>query len=132
MRVYKIITDMTLEESENIDKILSEEDGELIKSLNWDTEIFSWDHEEGGNYVPYLICEEGVMDLISDLCNEYGFVFGPIDITEEFLMGLHKIPDSDFDDYRRSHLNEDIVYAKIAKLGVDSLDEVDKYILHNI
>lgn len=131
MRVYEIITDMTLEESENIDIIFTEEDGEIIKSLDWDSEIFSWDLVEEGKFIPYVICQENVMDLISSMCHKYGFIFKPTDITEEFLLGVYKIPDLDFDQYRADNLTEDLVYKKVKKFGASSLDELDKYVLEN-
>jgi hypothetical protein len=131
MKVWKIITDLTVDESENLHDIFTEEDGNVIREMDENMEIYSWDFIEGDIYIPYLICSEAVVYKISELCDNYAIKFGPIDITEEFLLGLHDIPDSDFDQYRVDNLTEDLVYKKVKKFGASSLDSVDKYILEN-
>ncbi len=131
MRVWKIITDLTVEESENINDIFSREDGDIVRNLDENSEIYSWDLVDGDIYIPYLICTEEVVNIISELSHKYAIKFGPIDITEEFLLGLHEIPDSDFDQYRADNLTEDLVYKKLKKFGASSLDELDKYVLEN-
>lgn len=131
MKVWKIITDLTLEESENLYDIFTEEDGNLIREIDSNTEIYSWDFTDDDVFIPYLICTENVVYAISDLCEKYAIKFGPIDITDEFLMGLHEIPDEDFDNYRINNLTEDIVYSKVKKFGGKSLDWLDKQVLEN-
>jgi hypothetical protein len=131
MRVYKIITDITEEESDNMDKIVSEEDGILIVKLDETEDIFSWDFVEGETFIPYMICTEEAIKTFTYVCTKYGYQFEPIDITEEFLMGQHEIPDSDFIRYREENLTEDMVFDKIKKYGGDSLSELDKTILLN-
>ena len=132
MKVWKVMTDLTVEEGDMIQDIFTDEDGDFIRSLDENEEIFSWDFVDGEIYIPYLLCTKEVAYAIRDICDKYAIKLLPIDITEDFLMGLYKIPDSDFEDYRLANLNEDLVYSKIAKFGVESLDEVDKYVLHNI
>ena len=131
MRVWKVITDLTEEESELVTDMFTKEDADLIKKMDANSEIFSWDFIDGDIFIPYLLCTELVMDGICDMCSRYGILFGPIDITEEFLMGLHEIPDSDFEEYRINNLTEDIVYSKVKKFGGKSLDWLDKRILEN-
>jgi hypothetical protein len=131
MRVWKIITDLTFEESENINDIFSEEDGNVIRQMDENTEMYSWDFVDGDMFIPYLICTEDVVYAISELCDKYEIKFGPIDITEEFLLGIHNIPDEDFEQYRADNLTEDLVYKKIRKFGACSLDKLDKYVLEN-
>ena len=129
MKVWKIITDLTPEQGEGIDEIFTREDGDLIRNLDGNNEIFSWDYIEDDVYIPYLLCTEQVINILSDLCQKYNFKFGPIDVTEEFLLGRFDIPDSDFEEFRVDNLTEDMVYGKIKKFGVDSLDDLDKRIL---
>ena len=131
MKVWKVITDLTLEESENIHDIFSEADANIIREMDANTEIYSWDFVDGDIFIPYLICTEKVVYAISELCDRYAIKFGPIDITDEFLMGLHEIPDEDFDNYRINNLTEDIVYSKVKKFGGRSLDWLDKQVLEN-
>lgn len=131
MKVWKIITDLTLEESDNIHDLFTQEDGDIIRRMDENTELYSWDFVDGDIFIPYLICSEEVVEAISNLCDKYAIKFGPIDITEEFLLGLHDIPDSDFEQYRADNLTEDLVYKKIKKFGGSSLDELDKYVLEN-
>ncbi len=131
MKVWKIITDLTVEESENLYDIFSEADANIIREMDVTTEIYSWDFVDGDIFIPYLICTENVVYAISDLCDRYAIKFGPIDITDEFLMGLHEIPDEDFDNYRINNLTEDIVYSKVKKFGGRSLDWLDKQVLEN-
>ena len=131
MKVWKVITDLTLEESENLHDIFSEADANIIREMDSVTEIYSWDFVDGDIFIPYLICTENVVYAISDLCDRYAIKFGPIDITDEFLMGLHEIPDEDFDNYRINNLTEDIVYSKVKKFGGRSLDWLDKQVLEN-
>jgi len=129
MKVWKIITDLTPEQGEGIDEIFTREDGDLIRNLDGNNEIFSWDYIEDDVYIPYLLCTEQVINILSDLCQKYNFKFGPIDVTEEFLLGRFVIPDSDFEEFRVDNLTEDMVYWKIKKFGVESLDDLDKRIL---
>ena len=129
MKVWKIITDLTPEQSENIDEIFTKDDGAIIRNLDRNSEIFSWDFIEDDMFIPYLLCTEEVVNSLSDICHKYEIKFGPIDITEEFLMGQHNIPDSDFEEYRIYNLTEDMVYDKIKKFGSESLDPLDKRIL---
>jgi hypothetical protein len=131
MRVWKIITDLTEEESELITEMFTQEDADIIREMDSKSEISSWDFVDGDIFIPYLLCTESVMNGICDMCGRYGISFGPIDITEEFLMGLHEIPDSDFEEYRINNLTEDIVYSKVKKFGGKSLDWLDKRILEN-
>ena len=131
MRVWKIITDLTVEESENINEIFTIEDGDIVRDLDENCEIYSWDLIDGEIFIPFLLCTEQVIDIVSDLSHKYGIKFGPIDITEEFLMGLVEIPDSDFTRFREENLTEDIVFDKIKKYGGESLSELDKTILLN-
>ena len=131
MKVWKVITDLTVEENDLLDELFSEEDANKIREMDENSDIFSWDFIDGKTYIPYLICTEPVMDVICDICDRYSIAFGPIDITEEFLLGLHDIPDSDFVNYREENLTEDLVYKKIKKFGGSSLDELDKYVLEN-
>jgi hypothetical protein len=129
MKVWKRITDLTPEQGEGIDEIFTREDGDLIRNLDGNNEIFSWDYIEDDVYIPYLLCTEQVINILSDLCQKYNFKFGPIDVTEEFLLGRFAIPDSDFEEFRVDNLTEDMVYWKIKKFGVESLDDLDKRIL---
>lgn len=129
MKVWKVITDLSPEQSESIDELFTIEDGDLIRNLDGNNEIFSWDFIEDDLYIPYLICTEEVVNILSDICDSYKIKFETIDITEEFLMGLYHIPDSDFDEFRIDNLTEDLVYSKIKKFGADSLDDLDKRIL---
>lgn len=131
MKVWKVITDLTVEENDLLDELFSEEDANKIREMDENSDIFSWDFINGKTYIPYLICTEPVMEVICDICDRYSISFGPIDITEEFLLGLHDIPDSDFVKYREENLTEDLVYKKIKKFGGSSLDKLDKYVLEN-
>lgn len=131
MKVWKIITDLTEEEHDNLVNVFSLEDAEAIREMDEESEIFSWDEIIDGQMQPYLMCSEEIIEKISELCQKYDIKFGPIEITEPFLMGEYEIPDSDFIRYREENLTEDLVYEKIKKLGVDSLTDLDKFVLQN-
>ena len=131
MKIWKIITDLTAEESDHIDDIFDEESGDIIRSLDTENEIYSWDLIDGDIYIPYLICTEEIIDILTEISHKHGVEFDAEDITEEFLLGMHVIPDSDFDQYRADNLTEDLVYEKLKRFGKDSLDEIDKQVLEN-
>jgi hypothetical protein len=129
MRVWKVITDLTEEENEFVIDLFQEDDIQSIYEMDRNGEVYNWDEVVDGVMRPYFLCTEAVIDKLSEICYKYGIKFGPIDITEDFLMGLYEIPDSDFIRYREEHLTEDIVYKKIKKFGGSSLDDLDKYVL---
>lgn len=129
MKVWKVLTNLSVEESENINEIFNEEDGDVIRKLDRDNEIYSWDFIEGEVFIPYLICDETVINILVDMTIQYGYQIEAVDITHDFLLGQYEIPDSDFEDYRINNLTEDMVYEKIKKFGSDSLDGLDKRIL---
>lgn len=129
MKVWKISTNLTVEMNDNIHNIFSIEDALAITEMDDSGEVFAWDDEENGFMIPYLICDESIVDQLIKICENYDITFEPTDITEDFLMGMYDIPDSDFTDYLEENLTEDIVYAKIKRLGVNSLTDLDKRIL---
>lgn len=131
MRVWKIITDLTPEQNAMYPGAFSNEDDMRIIKLGRDHGIQSWDHEKEDIVIPYLICTEDVLNELLDIVEKYDIKFEPIDITEEFLMGLHLIPDEGFIKFREDNITEDIVYAKIKKYGGKSLDELEKSVLEN-
>jgi hypothetical protein len=129
MKVWKILTNLTVEESENINEIFNEDEGDIIRKLDRDNEIYSWDFIDGDVFIPYLICTETVIDILVEITVQHGYLIEAIDITHDFLLGQYEIPDSDFEDYRLNNLTEDMVYEKIKKFGSVSLDGLDKKIL---
>jgi len=129
MKVWKILIDITEEESDNIHNLFTEEEGDAIREIDDRGEMFSFDDWETGTH--YFMCTEEVVNFVAGLCHKYDMNFGYIDVTEEFLMGIHEIPDEDFIHYRESHLNEDIVYMKLKKFGARSLTDLDKSVLEN-
>lgn len=129
MKVWKILIDITEEESNEIQNLFTEEEGNAIREIDERGEIFSFDDWETGTH--YFICTEEVVNFVGDLCYKYSMNFGFIDVTEEFLMGIHEIPDEDFIQYREMNLDEDIIYAKIKKFGARSLTDLDKNVLAN-
>ena len=131
MRVWKVITDLTEEENEIVVDLFQEDDIQAIYEMDRNGEVYNWDNVIDGVMHPYFLCTEPVIDKISEICYRYGIKFGPIDITEEFLMGMYEIPDSDFIRYREENITEDIVYTKIKRFGADSLSDLDKWILEN-
>ena len=131
MRVWKVITDLNPDESDFLEDIFSYEDQEILRGIAEGEMVYNWDFIDGDVFIPYIICSETVIEALSEMCDKCGIAFGPIDITEEFLMGLHEIPDSDFEEYRINNLTEDIIYSKVKKFGGRSLDWLDKRILEN-
>ena len=131
MKVWKIITDLTPEQNENLDEIFSDEDQMLLYKLGKDHTVYNWDHVTENTVTPYVICDEDIMDVMCNLCDRYDIKWGPIEITEEFLMGLHWVPDVDFTIFRELNITEDIIYDKIKKFGGKSLDDLEKSILKN-
>ena len=131
MRVWKVITDLNPDESDFLEDIFSYEDQEILREIAEGEMVYNWDFIDGDVFIPYIICSETVIEALSEMSDKCGIAFGPIDITEEFLMGLHEIPDEDFDNYRINNLTEDIVYSKVKKFGGRSLDWLDKHILEN-
>lgn len=131
MRVWKVITDLNPDESDFLEDIFSYEDQVILRGIAEGEMVYNWDFVDGDVFIPYIICSESVIEALSEMSDKCGIAFGPIDITEEFLMGLHEIPDEDFDNYRINNLTEDIVYSKVKKFGGKSLDWLDKRILEN-
>jgi len=131
MRVWKIITDLTEEENNRLDKVFSKEDGQIMRDLFTDEKIFAWDEVINNVMYPYAICTDEVMELVSDIAHKYNIKFGPIDITDEFLMGVYEIPDEDFIRYREENMTEDLVYEKLKRFGACSLTDFDKGVLAN-
>jgi hypothetical protein len=131
MKVWKVITDITLDQYNSFGEIFSPEDASMLLALGDEYEIFNWDFVENETVIPFIICPKVLMDLMSCVVEKYNIKFKPVDITEDFLMGLHDVPDPDFTMFREDNLTEDIVYEKIKKFGGSSLDDVDKYILEN-
>jgi hypothetical protein len=132
MKVWKVETDLTIEENEFIEDLFSEADGQVIRDMQkTDSDIYNWDDvSENGFMIPYFICDDSAMETLVELCDKYHIKFLPNDITTDFMMGLVSIPDSDFTRFREDYLDEDTVYLKIKKFGVESLDEIDKKVLN--
>ena len=129
MKIWKVITNLTEEENDNIVNFFSDEDAAIIYELDEKSEVFGYDEIVDGMIHPYLLCTEEVIKVVADISKKYNLEFDYTDITDEFLMGMYEIPDSDFTDFRVENLTEDLVYRKIKELGVDSLTELDKKIL---
>ncbi len=132
MRVWKIITDLTPEQNAMYPDAFLDEDNKRIEDLGREHGIQSWDHEKEDAIIPYLICTEDAVKELIAITKKYDIKFEPIDITEEFLMGLHLIPDDGFIKFREDNITEDIVYAKIKKYGGKSLDKLEKSVLENL
>ena len=131
MRVWKVITNVTEDQDFYYYDAFSLEDQSTVRSRINEKNFFDYDFVENGMLSSYVICPEEIMEMICNLCDGYEINLASIDITEEFLMGLHDIPSDDFDNYRLENLTEDIIYLKVKKFGGKSLDEVDKHILEN-
>jgi hypothetical protein len=130
MKVYKILTNITVYQNDTVDSWMSFQDKYELAEAIESTTVYNYDLIENDIITPFIICESKFIFIIKSIVEKYNITFLPVDITKEFLYGKIHIPDDDFVNYRKLNLTEDIVFDKINELGADSLDDLDKKILH--
>lgn len=130
MKVYRILTDITTYQNDTVEDWMSIKDKNEISKIADSSSFYNYDIIENDIITPFIICESKFMFVLKSVIEKYGIKFIPEDITKEFLYGKVHIPDEDFINYRKQNLTEDIIFDKINELGAESLDELDKKILH--
>jgi hypothetical protein len=128
MLVWKIAAEMSKELEEEI----SEREKKFLEFIVENNTFHVWEDEDAEKNTSYIICENNVLEMVESLFLENHITYTKEDVTEDFLMGILKIPCLEFREYREAHIDVDIVLDKIRKYGIDSLDESDKSVLNSI
>jgi hypothetical protein len=132
MFVYRIDTNLTKEEAEDIYKNLTFEELEDLESFD----MKAYDIEINDTMSSFVITTRDVLARIILFLRYNQIEFEYEDISDEILMGKTLFKDSDFQNDIENFIKEnttiDCILDKINQFGIDCLSEFDKKFLeHN-
>lgn len=131
MFVYRIDTNLTKKESEDIYKNLTYDEIEDIESFNMN----ACDVEINGVMSSFIITTRDVLVKIILFLRQNQIDFSYEDISDEVLFGQMSFESVEFqesiNDFIRENITIDTVLDKINQYGIENLSEFDKKFLDN-
>lgn len=131
MFVYRIDTNLTKKESEDIYKNLTYDEIEDIESFN----MSACDVEINGVMSSFIITTRDVLVKIILFLRQNQIDFSYEDISDEVLFGQMSFESVEFqegiNDFIRKNITIDTVLDKINQYGIENLSEFDKKFLDN-
>lgn len=131
MFVYRIDTNLTKEEAEDIYNNLTIDEIEDLESFN----MKAYDIEINGSMSSFVITTRDVLARIILFLRNNEIDFEYEDISDEILIGQMSFKDEDFqkdiDDFIKENITVDCILDKINQFGIDCLSEVDRKFLKN-
>jgi len=133
MFVYRIDTNLTKEEAEDIYKNLTFEELEDLESFD----MKAYDIEINGTMSSFVITTRDVLARIILFLRYNQIEFEYEDISDEILIGKTLFKDLDFqndiEDFIKENITIDCILDKINQFGIDCLSDFDKNFLeqHN-
>ncbi len=128
---YKINTNLTKLESEEILDSLSPDEVETLHSFN----LKAHDEEVDGKMVSYIICDRSVFSKIVLFLRQKCVQFDFEDISDDVLTNNISFVGTDFEEEVSEFITENItvdhILDKINKFGINNLSEKDKQFLDN-
>jgi hypothetical protein len=131
MFVYRIDTNLTKEEAEDIYKNLTIDELDDLESFN----MKAYDIEINGSMSSFVITTRDVLVRIVLFLRNNEIDFEYEDISDEVLIGQMSFKDEDFqkdiDNFIKENITIDCILDKINQFGMDCLSEVDRKFLEN-
>ena len=129
MFVYRIDTNLTKEEAEDIYKNLTIDEIEDLESFD----MKAYDIEINGSMSSFVITTRDVLARIILFLRNNEIDFDYEDISDEILIGQMSFKDEDFqkdiDNFIKENITVDCILDKINQFGIDCLSEVDRNFL---
>jgi len=126
---YKISTDLTKSEGEEILDSLTSDELNLLNSFN----IKAYDEEIDGKLVSYIICNRTIFSNIVLFLRQKGIRFDFEDISDSVLTNDISFNGTEFEEETNTFIVENItvdhILDKINKFGINNLSEFDKNFL---
>jgi len=131
MFVYKINTELTKNEAEELYKNLTFQEIEDLESYD----MKAYDFEINGKMSSYVITTRYVLTRIILFFRQKNLDFTYEDITDDVLFSQIKFHDDDFnkniDDFINENITVDHILDKINQFGIESLTDSDRKKLEN-
>lgn len=127
MRVYRIKTNLTQDESNDLNERIEQYDRNILDE--YDDDIYDLDLLIDGKITSFMICHEVAIEIIKGMLKKYEVVHEIDDITEDFLIGKIELESKDFTNFRERMLDVDLVLDKINEMGIESLTDLDRRVL---
>lgn len=130
MKLFRFKTSLTMEDAIKINESLSPADQEFASQVD----IKSYDVIEDGRFCMYAFSDDVNITKAMHLFRKNGVPFKLKDISENALMGEINVNDVEFkgqlNHWLMENLSVDDVLDKINKHGIESLTDIDRFVLN--